>query len=632
MGIQDQENLFLLAKTKYYEGSPIMSDYEFDLLEENLINMGSQIIKIVGSQNLKDMKFNHTSRMLSLNKIQVQQSEPLSIAANKYTTWQSTNSTNSRINHQMEASPKFDGSSCNLIYEEGKLTLALTRGDGSKGQNIIEKMKLIVPQTIDILDKIEIRGEVVIPTSTFNSQYSKIYKNPRNFVAGILGRDEVDSSIVSNFHFIAFECRIHNDKSYHHPHTLQYLIENGFRTSPKIILFDSFESTYMEMLDYRINHSPYQLDGMVIKFPELMRNEIGETDFAPKWAVAIKFPPKESITTIKSIQWNIGISSEFTPVAVLEPINLDGTTVSNVNLHNYGNVIRQGLLPGAQVIIVKSGDIIPIVQKVIQPSTELIENHLPQSCSSECKIEIHNQIHLVCTNSRCPNKSILQLMRGISVFNFRNVAGSTIKKIHRAGIQSIIDVFDNTKFNEDVLIKSGEFKKGRQLEILINSRNNPERKIILPLVITALSFENVGWSTATQIAKLFEGKIPDWTGLSYASYSPFLNSKSLEYQSVIKFIQILNTNGFEIQSEEPKKISESSIRYELTGSPKPFGFKTKDEFTKLLQSHGWVHTGLDKETHVLITDDIHSPSSKMSKAKKLGIQIQTYEEVLNSIK
>jgi DNA ligase (NAD+) len=295
MNIQEKENLYLLAKTKYYEGDPLLSDFEFDILEDELRMENSQVIKIVGSQDLKDIKFNHASPMLSLNKIQVQRNEEISIATNKFLGWQTTNSLNPLVNYQMEASPKFDGSSCNLIYEDGNLTLSLTRGDGTKGQNIIEKMKLIVPNTINTKDKIEIRGEVVIPVSIFEEKYAKIYKNPRNFVAGILGRDIVDPSIVSDFHFISFETRIHTNGDYqHHPQTLQFLIDNGFRISPKIIMFDNFEYAYNEILSYRTNGSPYQLDGMVIKFPESLRNEIGETDYAPKWAVAIKFPPTVS--------------------------------------------------------------------------------------------------------------------------------------------------------------------------------------------------------------------------------------------------------------------------------------------------------------------------------------------------
>jgi len=633
MSIKEKENLYLLAKQKYYEGETIMSDFEFDLLEDELKSINSQVTRIVGSQNLKDAKFNHASPMLSLNKIQVQPGN-LPNAVNAFNTWFSHHSPNSDI--LLEATPKFDGSSCNLIYENGQLQWALTRGDKQKGQNIIDKMNLIVPSSINIDDKVEIRGEVVIPTQVFEEKYAKLYKNPRNFVAGILGRDEVDAQIISDFHFIAFECRIHQeDEHNHHSNTLAFLQENQFKVSPYIQTFglEQFAEVYTQALNFRLSTSPYQLDGMVIKFPESLRNQIGETDYSPKWAVAIKFPPKESITTIKEIQWSPGLNGEFTPIATLEPIELDGTTVSNVNLHNYGNVIRQGLFPGAQVIIVKSGDIIPIVQSVIQPSTGNIQDHIPTECTSpECVIEVQNKIHLVCTNPNCRNKRINRLSRGIGSFGFRNVAGSTIKKLYAAGYESVMDIFDNQKFNESNLIESGQFKKGRQLDILIESRNNPERKVTLPLVITALSFENVGWSTAVQIAKVFEGKTPDWTGLNSSAYLPFLNENSQEYQSVIQFIDILNSNGFPIQTENQPIIQEGSIQFEMTGSPKPYGFKTKDEFLNLIKSHGYVHTGLDKNTNILITDDPNSSSSKMAKAKKLGIAIKTYDQILNEIK
>jgi DNA ligase (NAD+) len=635
MNIKNLENQYLLAKQKYYEGNPILSDFEFDNLEENLKSSGSQVINLVGSSNLKDAKFNHASQMLSLNKIQVHHKIPF--PSEKFNTWVNA----SKINKsKLEATPKFDGSSCNLIYENGNLEWALTRGDKTKGQSIIEKMKLIVPQTININDKVEIRGEVVIPIEIFEIKYSKIYKNPRNFVAGILGRDEIDPEIIKDFHFVSFESRIHTDSEfYHHPNTIEFLKENKFITAPLIHLFDSneFKTTYDLFANYR-KSATYQLDGIVIKFPELDRQTIGETSHHPNWAIAIKFPPMESITTINEIIWNVGISGEFTPVGVLEPIDLDGTTVSNVNLHNYGNIIKQGLLPGAKVIIVKSGDIIPIVQKVIEPSTQLIENHLPQPCSPNCKHEVQNKIHLVCTNPDCPNKSILELMRGVGVFGFKNVAGSTIKKIHKAGITTIQQVFDNSKFNESALINSGEFKKGRQLEILMQSRNNPDKKITLPLVIVSLAFQNVGYSIANQIAKLIEGEIPDWSGLSSSCYLPFLNidgtlnKNSESYLKVIEFVNSLNANGFTVQQEQKQIISADSIKFEMTGSPKEFGFSKKEDFVKLLKENNYVHTGLDKSTSILITDDLSSSSSKMAKAKKLGVEIMTYDQVLELIK
>jgi len=632
MNIKDLENQYLLAKQKYYEGNPIMSDYEFDLLEENLKDSNSQVINIVGSQSLKDAKFNHASPMLSLNKIQVH--HKIEFPTDKFNTWYSSNKTKALL----EATPKFDGSSCNLIFENGSLEWALTRGDKAKGQNIIDKMKLIVPQTINIKDKCEIRGEVVIPIKIFEKKYSKDYKNPRNFVAGILGRDEIDEEIIKDFRFVSFEARIHTgSKCSHHPHTLEFLKENGFITSVFIKVFEhiDFKSVYDLFANFR-KTSPYQLDGIVIKFPESDRQSIGETDHHPKWAIAIKFPPMESIATIRNIIWSPGVSGEFTPIAELDPIDLDGTTVSNVNLHNYGNVIRQGLFPGAKVIIVKSGDIIPIVQKVVESVNDNIEKYIPTTCTKpECNIEVQGEIHLVCTNQNCEHRLINKLSRGMGCFSMRNVASSTIKKLFKAGFIDVIDIFDNSKFNEVELIKSGEFKKGRQLEILINSRNNPENQITLPLIINALSFDNLGSSIAKQVAKLIEGETPDWSGLSSACYLPFLNSNgtlntnSESYIRVMKFVNMIESNGFKIQKEEKIKISEDAIRFELTGSPKEFGFSKKEDFIKLLKDNNYVHTGLDKFTSILITDDLTSSSSKMAKAKKLGVEIKTYDEIIS---
>jgi NAD-dependent DNA ligase len=148
-------------------------------------------------------------------------------------------------------------------------------------------------------------------------------------------------------------------------------------------------------------------------------------------------------------------------------------------------------------------------------------------------------------------------------------------------------------------------------------------------IIASLSFKNTGWSTAKQIAKLFEGKQPDWSGLSYAAYSPFLNQSSEEYKTVIRFIETLKSNGFKIEEEEQKQITSDTITFEMTGSPKEFGFKTKDEFIKTVSAKGFVHTPLQKGTKYLITDDLQSDSSKMSKAKKLGIEIITYTQALN---
>ena len=172
----------------------------------------------------------------------------------------------------------------------------------------------------------------------------------------------------------------------------------------------------------------------------------------------------------------------------------------------------------------------------------------------------------------------------------------------------------------------------------MQSRNNPDNKITLPLVIVSLAFQNVGYSIANQIAKLIEGENPDWTSLSSACYLPFLNSdgtlnkNSESYLKVIEFVNILNANGFTVQKEQKQIINTDSIKFEMSGSPKEYGFSKKEDFVKLLKDNNYVHTGLDKSTSILITDDLSSSSSKMAKAKKLGVEIMTYDQVLDLIK
>ena len=167
--VKELENQYLEAKKLYYEGNPIMNDWDFDQLEEKLKELGSDAIHIVGTQHEKEI--NHLSPMLSLQKIQVLDIEKLPIE--KFNSWISS----CKHNSILEATPKFDGSSCNLIYIDGNLNTALTRGNGKTGTDITEKMKLIVPNKINIQGIVEIRGEVIIKTNLFNEKYSKNYKN-----------------------------------------------------------------------------------------------------------------------------------------------------------------------------------------------------------------------------------------------------------------------------------------------------------------------------------------------------------------------------------------------------------------------------------------------------------------------
>ena len=209
-----------------------------------------------------------------------------------------------------------------------------------------------------------------------------------------------------------------------------------------------------------------------------------------------------------------------------------------------------------------------------------------------------------------------------------NIGGSTLNKLYDAGIETIIDLFDKSKFNQEKLIESGQFKKGRALDIIFESFEK-RAPITMVTLIASLSFKATGWSTSKQVAKLYENQTPDWYGINYAAYSPFLNPNSEESKTVQQFIDTINQNGYTIEKQQQTQITADTITFEMTGSPKEFGFKTKDEFIKTVSAKGFVHTPLQKGTKYLITDDLQSDSSKTSKAKKLGIEIITYTQALN---
>lgn len=621
----EKEKLYLQAKQFYYEGNPIMSDYEFDILEEELKSLDSHVITIVGSSDLKELTFNHLSPMLSLDKEHATEDD---LKIDEMIKFFGGN------NIETEDSPKFDGSSCNLIYRDGKLDMCLTRGNGVAGQNITPKMKLIVPNLIKMKGIIEIRGEVVIPIKTFDEKYfGKPYQNERNMVSGVLGREDEFEDIVKDFHFIAYDVRVHENENYSFlDNAYDFLNENGFiipviRRSKTI---SEFNDSYKFFYDYRNTDCPYRLDGIVKKVVESKRRSYGENKKAPKWAIAIKFPAKEAKTKILSISESLGVTGEISYVAELEPVRLDGSTVSRVSITNFGNIINKGLLPGAEIIIVKSGDIIPYVKTVLQPIFDDYTKYIKTTClSCGSTLEV-NDIHMMCNNPECDGKKIAKLEYGIRNLGTKHIGGAAIENFYKAGIKNIIDFMDNDKFNETNLIKSGVFKDGRALEILFNARNKI-KSLTLKQIINALKFDNVGNTISEQLANYIEGNPYSWSGLNREAIEPFLRNDSNEMKLINEFISVLKRNGIQIEETKHEIVSKDAIIYEMTGSPKDAGFNKKEDFVSFLSKHNYSHGKLNKDCNLLITDSMSSNSSKMSTAKKLGVEIITYDALIEKI-
>lgn len=349
-----KQELYNKAKEEYYKGTPIMSDEEFDALE-NEIGVGA-----VGAKD-SDAKFPHPTKMLSLSKFQADKSTGAP-PTEQFLNW--VKGFPFKVNHLL-VTCKYDGNSGNCIYEDGKLKQVLTRGDGFAGRDITEKIRHLIPQTIKYAEGImEVRGEVIMRKSVFEKKYADKFANPRNLVAGILGRDDMD--MIEDLEFIAYDAKYKGEYI-----NLEGINVMGFNKNykPFQTIFDTeledFDELFHNMETIRENED-FPLDGFVLKLRCNQRNIVGENDHDPNWGKAIKFKPVGVTTEIVDIEWNMGRTGEFIPKAILKPVDVDGSTVSKVALYNAGYVVNNDIKPGTKVRIAKAGDIIPQIIEIFK--------------------------------------------------------------------------------------------------------------------------------------------------------------------------------------------------------------------------------------------------------------------------
>jgi DNA ligase (NAD+) len=628
MDIFELETKYLKAKEYYYNGEPIMSDDEFDQLESQLKDMDSDVVNMVGTSDRR-FKHQHLSPMSSLDKIQANLDG--SLPFEQLTEWFSRFPEGTVF----EASPKYDGMAINIIYRKGNLERCITRGDKLKGKDATSKLMRRIPLWIDSHNDVEVRGEIVIPYQTFNDKYLnhpnediRKYKNPRNFVAGVVNRDETNDDLLNEVQFMAVEARIH-DGDYEHPeNTNSFLWTHGFNKKDHhfatfTFTKENFQKVYDDMKYHRENVSPFQLDGFVVKGPENLRKELGESGHHPNWAVAIKFPPKEAITRVVGLNNRVGTTGEIIPGIMLEGVDLDGSTIRNTAGFNWGYIIKEGLFPGAKVAIVKSGDIIPIVARVIEP---VFHGEIPTMCPCGKGPAIMDGIHLMCGADECEVKTLKRFINGIGIFRMDKFGGVTRKTMFEAGFTEISQVFNREIFNKETLVATGKFKHGKTLDALFEEMEKVT-KVTLAQIILSLGFDGIGSTASKQLARYIRGKEYSFTGLEKAALVGFDQGEK-KRMKVEELVKVFQDRRVEIEEDV---IVKDGVGYELTGKPfQTDHIKVKADFEKVVMKHGYVYTGM-KGAKYLITDSITSSSSKMKIAKKQGVEIITYEDLLKKL-
>lgn len=635
----------------YQEASPEISDLEYDALfdrlkklEETYPHLSSphSPIKKVGSDT--DTRFaevRHKIPVLSLDKVYTPE---------ELSGWMAK--TVQKAGHALSFTlePKIDGFSVVLYYEKGKLMRAVSRGNGETGNDLTSNILTLkgIPLTLSKPLNLAVRGEVYLARNDFmrhNEEMGNIYANPRNFAAGTIRRinpAEVEKIPLKIFFYDGY-CEEGVFSSAFE--TLEFLKENGFSLAPDTILVSdrpetlSFESipSYLESMTRKRKSLEYEIDGLVMKVNEFSaREELGYTSHHPRWAVAFKFESPQNQSRVLGIEIQVGRTGKITPLALLEPVSIGGTTVSRAILHNqdYINQLELGL--GDGVLVSKRGEIIPAVEKVTEKTPSPVYQ-IPPQCP-ECGSLIEKKgAHLFCLNETCPARIRERLSYFVQILEIDGIGKETVKTLlEKKLIQSPADFYALKEESLTALEGFGVKKASLMLKGLKDSLKNPFSKLLAALGLSEIGpkvieiLMNHGFDSLTKIKEaaqkndsaVFTGLFGLGEGTAAALIRHF------SHEPTLKELEDLGRAGFSLQEALKTEVIQGKLSgtfWVITGSFEHF--KPREKAAEKIEALGGkVLDSVSKAaTHLLAGD---KAGSKLLKAQKLGMKILSETEFL----
>jgi len=551
------------------------------------------------------------------------------------------------------AEHKFDGLSVSLQYEDGVLARGVTRGDGTTGEDVTPNVKTIrsIPLRVDAaaLKKIklradfEVRGEVMMTRKAFealNRQREqiggKIFVNPRNSAAGAVRVLDPAITAARRLDFFAYYLLVDGKVPFRkHSESLQALKQLRFRASDDWKLCVGIEAViaYCEEWDAKREKLPYEIDGVVIKVNSIpIQNELGYTAKAPRWAIAYKYPARQETTVVNDIIVQVGRTGTLTPVAVLEPVQVGGVTVSRSTLHNMDEIERLGLQIGDTVLIERAGEVIPHVLRVVKEGKNRKPFRMPKHCP-ECGSTIHHvegEVAYRCVNAACPAKRKESLLHfaGRHAMNIDGLGEKIVDQLVDKGlVKDVADLYSLKLEDLAALERMAEKSAQNLLEEIEASKKNS-----LARLIYALGIQFVGERTAQLLAEHFSSleelaaakeeqliEVPEVGPKVAASIAEFFSEPAN-----LKLIKKLNKAGVHPTAEKRKVKSNkfAGKSFVFTGG---LANRSREEAGEIVQQHGGKVSGsLSKKTdYVVVGTD---PGSKFDKAKELGVAILTEQE------
>lgn len=631
------------ADAYYNTGIEIISDREYDILydeleqlekETGIILSGSRTQKVGYEVSSSLKKVKHTSKMLSLDKTK---------SIDELTAWLGENTG--------FLSWKLDGLTIVLTYENGVLLQAVTRGNGETGEDITVNARHIIgiPTAIPFTDKLVIRGEALMKYKDFERVNSQIedgakYKNPRNLCVGTVRN--LDSKVTSerNINFFAFtlvSAEGYEENSF--AERLKWLANLGFQCVDGIkVTKDNLEDN-VKKYEKSINENEFPSDGLVLMLDDVAYGiSLGETSHAPRNAIAFKWHDETADTKLLEVEWSASRTGLLNPVAIFEPVELEGTTVSRASVHNLSIVKQLKLGIGDTISVYKANMIIP---QILENKTGSDNLEIPCNCpvchgKTEVKTSDEDVETVYCINPSCPAKLIGRFEHFVQrdAMNIIGLSTATIETLINEGfIRNFRDFYHINNYKDKIESLEGFGK--RSYEKMWDAINN-SRKTELSRVLYAMGISNIGRAASKLICSVYPS--PDM--LETLTVEELTSIDTIGEVLARDFVDFFNNENnlkeyhellAELEIAEPEKIETDTAISEkifvITGSVNIW--KNRNELTDYIESKGGkVAKSVTSKTNYLINNDSTSNSSKNKKAKELGVAIITEEEFKNMAK
>ena len=638
------------ANVNYYDlDAPTLEDDEYDALMRELRSIEQQFPELLaadspsqrvgGSAQSTFEKVTHIVQMGSLQDV---------FDVEEVRDFVERVKENGAVEFTVE--PKIDGLSVSLVYENGVLTQGSTRGDGFVGEDITPNIKTIrsiplkIPENLPLL---EVRGEVYMPKKSFGElcefqekNGEPLPKNPRNAAAGSLRQKDSRITAQRKLDIFCFNIqRVEGKEFKTHSESLEYIKNAGFNVVPDIRVCRTVDEIIQRINEIGAMRTslPFDIDGAVVKVNDLaLRREIGFTSKVPKWAVAFKYPPEEKETTLKSIEINVGRTGALTPVAIFDPVQLAGTSVSRAVLHNQDFITERDIRIGDTITVRKAGDIIPEVVKSVAHAEYSVPYTIPDKCPvcGADAVRDEDEAVIRCQNPDCP----AQLLRSIEHFasrgamNIEGLGEAVVEQLVDAGlVHTVADLYTLDIESLTALEHFGTKSAENLLKSIENSKKNEPDRLIF-----AFGIRGIGQKAAALLCKRF-GNVSNIMSASAEEIAAIDGFGDILAKSVcsamrephrIRLIERLSALGLNMDYTS-KQVSDkfNGLTFVLTGT---LSTLKRDAAKEMIEQRGGKVSGsVSKKTSYVVAGE--EAGSKLTKANELGITVLTEEQFLKII-